>query len=170
MATRFIRRNGRIIPITVKNEAHAANEITSGAQNRKSWAKVAGGVAAGLAGLYVAGRMHRKALTMVDHAGEFTKKGGLLNRLAKFTKYGSSTGAALVAGREMAAIDARSNDERGQVFNLGNATQSGLATGATVVGGYGTYRVGKRIEFAGKQGMNLLKLENLKKLRYLKTI
>ena len=165
---RFIRRGGRIIPIGVKREGQALNEITSGSQNRTSWGKIGLATVGAFASLYAAGRMGAHSDKLLSLG--FKKSSDVFNRVAKITKFGGQSTAAIVAGREMASIDARSNDEKAQVFNIGNTTKSIAATASGVLGAYGAYRIGKRFEYAGKLGKNLTKLKDIKSMIKLRAI
>ena len=165
---RFIRKNGRIIPIGVKKEQDALSEITSGSQNRISLAKIGLSVGAGFGALYLSGKMGTKS-NLLFEAGKL-KSSNALNRLAKITKFGGHSTAGLVAGNELSKIDKRSNDERATILNIGNSTSSSLAVGTSLVVAYGGYRIGKRFEYAGKLGKNLLKLKDLKSMIKLKAI
>lgn len=151
---RFIRKNGRIIPISVKAEARAAREIVS-SKNSGSIAKI-GATAAGYAGgLYAAGRLHKYAMA---------KGSSKLNRIAKIGKFGVAFGAGMSIASSLVSIDKKSNDEGARVLDIGSKSKTALGHLATFAGAYGAYRIGKRFEYAGKLGKNLFKKKDLKSM------
>lgn len=159
---RFIRKRGRIIPISVKNEITAAKSIAS-SKNSGDFAKIGGAAAASMGVLFAAGRIQRKsnALLRVKKFGLSSK----VNRLAKITKFGGVAIAGLIAGSALTAIDKRSKDEKSRFLNLGSQSTSAIGIAAQIGVGFAAFRFGKRFESAGKRGLNLFKIKDIKKLK-----
>ena len=159
---RFIRKRGRIIPISIKNEVVAAKSISS-SKNTGDFAKIGGAAAASMGTLFAAGRIQRKsnALLRVKKFSLSSK----VNRLAKITKFGGVAIAGLIAGSALTAIDKRSKDEKSKFLNLGSQSTSALGVAAQIGLGFAAFRFGKRFESAGKRGLSLFKKSDLRKLK-----
>jgi len=157
---RFIRKRGRIIPIAVSKEISVGKEILS-AKNRASVLQASGAGAGYLAGLYGAGRLHKKALEVGSSK---------LNRIAKLGKFGIAFGAAAMLANAVTKIDKSTADEKARFLNIGSQAKSILGHTAAFALAYGGYRFGKRFEYAGKMGVNLLTKKGIKSMRHLKAL
>lgn len=154
----FVRRGGRVIKF-LRHEKRVARDI---AQNSgHAGAKVLGAGASSLGVLYGAGALSR-------YAGKVGNK--KLNFAAKILKFAGVSMTGLVAGSSIASIDRRVNDEKSRFFNIGEQATSPLGIGAQLAVAYGFYRFGKRFEFAGKKGINILKKSNWYKLKNVKDL
>ena len=146
--TGFIRRGGRIIPIFSGKNARAAKDITSG-KNRGNLAKIAGASAAGLGGLFAAGKIEKVSQALTKKGG-FGRKAKALNRLAKIVKFSAKAVPALAIGTAMASIDRSSRDE-GTAFDIGNK-QGAANIALGLASAFAFARVGKRFEKFGLRG------------------
>jgi len=158
--TRFIRKGGRIIPIRVKDEISVAKEISS-KKNRSSLVQASVAGSSYLAGLYGAGRLHKKAIEVGSSK---------LNRVAKIGKFGIAFGSAAILGNALSKIDKRSSDEKSRVLSIGSQAKTGLGHVASFAAAYAGYRLGKRFEYAGKLGKNLFKIKDIKSMKKLKAL
>ena len=147
---RFIRKRGRIIPIRSSSKSgskRAAKDIFS-KKNARELGTIGAALAGGAGGLFAAGRIERKSQSLAK-IGKF-KSASTLNRIAKFTKFGSKVGAGLAAAGALTAIDRKSRDE-GTIFDIGNK-KGAFNLGVAVIGGYAAARFGKRFEKLGLRG------------------
>jgi len=140
---RFIRKGGRIIPI--RGSKRAAKDITS---NKRELATIMGATAAGFGGGFAAGKIQKKSESLFK-IGKL-RKAGVLNRGAKFLKFGSKAIPTLIAGSALMAIDRKSRDE-GTVFDIGNKSGA-FNVGVTLLGGFAAARTFKRFEKFGLRG------------------
>lgn len=157
---RFVRIRGRIVPMAMKREAQVAGEIGS-KKNRGSLAQIAGAGAVGAGGLYGAGRLHRQAMKVGSSK---------MNRVAKIGKFGVAFGVGALMANAITKIDKKTADEKSRVMNIGSQARTGAGHLAKFALAYGAYRVGKRFEYAGKLGVNLLSKKGIKKMKNLKAI
>ena len=164
---RFVRIRGRIIPIGVRKEMKTAGEIFSG-KNAKSLAIIAGSLAGYGAGVYGAGRLHRKSNALM-RLGKI-KMSNRLNTVAKLGKFGVVSAVGLSIGGAILGIDKRTNDERSRLFSIGSQAKTVAGHALTLAATYGAYRLGKRFEYAGKMGKNLLKLKDIKSMKKLRAL
>lgn len=157
---KFIRKNGRIIPIGVQKEMRAAGDIAS-SKNAGAIAQIGGVVAASMATVYGSGRLHRYAKSTGNMK---------LNRVAKLGKFAAAFGAGIGIKNALTKIDKRTNDEQGRLLQIGSQAKTGLGVAASFASGYALYRVGKRFEYAGKLGKNLFKKKDIKSMLKLDAI
>ena len=157
---KFVRIRGRIVPIKIKNEVKTAKEFGS-SKNRGSIAQLAGAGALGASGLYGAGRLHKKALEIGSSK---------LNRVAKLSKFGIAFGVGAIASNAWAKIDKKTGDERSKLLSIGSQAKTAAGHVASFGLAYGSYRLGKRFEYAGKLGKNLFTKAGIKSMKNLKAI
>ena len=93
------------------------------------------------------------------------------NKLAKLAKFSAAGVITAFAGAAINRIDRRTrNDESAQITRLGGGkTSTGaniIKLGLAIVG----FRAAKRLEVAGRRGLNLFKLSDLRKLKTVRDV
>lgn len=151
--TVFRRINGRIVPISVRREAKAiAATGRDVKENPRRLAvplfKAGAALVGGLGLAYGAGRLFKKAAS-ISHP----KKSEAVDRAAKMLDFTGKAGAGILAGSAFTSFDrATTKDEKSKLLNVGSQGTSALGLVAGLAGGYGYYRVQKRLSHWGKYG------------------